>query len=164
MDRNTAETDPIAGQVFVYREKRRLFRARSGAAQVLGEAEDGAVVFVRVFDVSGGDLRTRIGFIPLTRRAYDSSKAEVVKRLELPEDWEEQLLEWEARRRIGEAGIFTGRLSEITANILKTVTYFHDVPPGTAAIIDLAYPKKSASGKYDTIAAVLRTSDNASWV
>jgi hypothetical protein len=160
----TAETHVIAGQMFVYREKRRLFRARSGAGQVLGEGENGGVVFVRVFDVNGSELRTRIGFIPLTRRAYDRSQAEVIKRLDLPEDWEVQLREWEAKRRVGEAGIFTGRLCEITADVLETVKYLRDVPDGGSAVIDLAYPKKSASGRYDTVAAIVRTSVNPSWV
>lgn len=161
---SATEAHVIPGQVFLYREKRRFFRARSGAGQVLGEGENGGVVFVRVFDVSGDELRTRIGFIPLTRRAFDSSQPEVVKRLDLPEGWEALLREWEAERVIGQAGIFTGRLSEVTAKVLETVNYLRDVAEGSSAVIDLAYPKKSASGTFDTIAAIVRSSASPSWM
>jgi hypothetical protein len=149
--------------MFVYRENSRLWRPQSGAGQVLGEDGTGSVVFVRVFDVSGDELRTLIGFIPLLRSAYEGSQPEIIKRLDLPEEWEALRSEWETKRRMGEAGVFSGPLREVTENVLKTVNHRRDVSDGNTAVIDLAYPKKSASGRYDTIAAFVRTARSGTW-
>jgi hypothetical protein len=149
--------DLVPGQVFVYRQKRRLLRAQSGAGQLLGTQERGAVVFVRVFDVSGDQLMTRFGFLPLTRQAYESSRPEAIKRFDLPADWEEARAEWEAKRRAGEAGVFTSSLREVTEDVLATVKHLRDVGDPKSAVIELAYPKRSASGRYDTVVAIVRS-------
>lgn len=153
----------VSGQMFLYREKSRLWRAQSGAGQILGEGDSGGVIFVRIFDVSGDELRTLIGFLPLIRSAYEGSRPEIVKRLDLPEGWETLRSEWEAKRRIGEAGVFSGSLREVTENVLETVNHLRDVSGTETAVIDLAYPKKSASGRYDTIAAFVRTAAGGVW-
>jgi hypothetical protein len=153
----------IPGQMFVYRENSRLWRAQSGAGQVLGEDDTGSVVFVRVFNVSGDELRTLIGFIPLLRSAYEGSQPEIIKRLDLPEGWEALRSEWAAKRRIGEAGVFSGSLREVTGKVLETVNHLREVSDTKAVVIDLAYPTKSASGRYDTIAAFVRTAAGGVW-
>ena len=121
------------------------------------------IVFVRLFDVRGDELRTFVGFLPLTLDAYKASQAEVVKRLDIPTDWPLLREEWRAAWSKGEAGVFSRPLDEVTRDTLDAVDHFRDIPPGESAVIELAYPKRSQSGNFDTIAAVVRTAAHDQW-
>jgi hypothetical protein len=142
----------VPGQMFTYREKSRIFRRRSGAGQVLGGEDGYNILFVRIFDVSGDDLKPFIGLLPLTLGAYEASRIEIVKRLPLPDDWERLRDEWRTKWRAGEAGAFTRPLREVTRDTLETVDHLRD-----GGVIELAFPKRSASGEFDTIQAFVRS-------
>lgn len=141
----------IPGQLFTYRGKRRLLRHQSGAGQVLGGEADHNILFVRIFDVSGADLTALIGLLPITVAAYERSGIRLVKWLPLPDDWEALRDEWRIRWRSGEAGVFAEPLRDATEDTLETVDH---LPRG--GVIELAFPKRSASGRFDTIQAFVR--------
>ena len=141
----------VAGHLFTYSEKRRFLRRQLGAGQVLGTEDGYDIVFVRIFDVSGDALTPIIGFVPLTIAAFDASEAQVVKWLSLPDDWETLRNEWRTMWRSGEAGVFSLPLREITRDTFETVDQLSD-----GSVIDLAFPKRSESGRFDTISAYVR--------
>ena len=126
-------------------------RPRSGAGQVLGGEDNHDVLFVRIFDVSGEELKPVIEFLPVEVKAYEASHVEVVKRLPLPDGWEGLRDQWRTKWRAGEAGVFSQPLREVTHDTLETVDYLRD-----GGVIELAFPKRSASGRFDTIEAVVR--------
>ena len=145
-----------SGQMFTYREKSRLLRRQSGAGQILGSYDDGRVIFLRIFDLRGERLRTLIRFLPIISDAFQASDPHVIKAADLPPDWDRSRAEWEEKRQRGEAGVFTRALKYVTTDVFETVDYFRDIPAGQTAFIELAYPKKSASKRFDTVAAVVR--------
>jgi hypothetical protein len=138
----------VPGQLFTYQERSRFLRRRSGAGQVLGSENGHDIVFVRIFDTSGDTLTPIIGFLPISTRAFAASRIEMVKRVPLPDDWEALRDEWRSEWRAGEAGVFSRPLREVTRDTLATV---HDLREG--GVIELAFPKRSASGEFDAIKA-----------
>lgn len=146
----------IPGQLFTYRGKRRLLRRQSGAGQVLGREPAHDIVFVRIFDVSGDVLTPLIGFLPVTSAAYTASKVSIVEQIPLPDGWEALRDEWRAEWRAGEAGVFSLPLHEITADSLETVDYLKD-----GGVIELAFPRRSASGRFDKIVAYVSGASRA---
>jgi len=73
-----------SGQMFTYREKSRILRRQSGAGQILGSYDDGRVIFLRIFDLRGEQLRTLIGFLPIISDAFQASHPHVIKAADLP--------------------------------------------------------------------------------
>jgi hypothetical protein len=144
--------DPIVpGQLFTYRGKRRLLRRQLGAGQILGGEANHNILFVRIFDVSGEDLTTLIGVLPITTEAFERSNIKLVKWLPLPNDWEGLRDQWRVRWRDGEAAAFSEPLRDATEDTLETVNYLRG-----GGVIELAFPKRSQSGRFDTIEAFVR--------
>jgi hypothetical protein len=141
----------VSGQIFMYREKSRFLRRRSGAGQVLGGEDAHNILFVRIFDVSGDELKPFVGFVPITVEAYEASQVKVIKWLPVPDDWESLRDEWRTKWRAGEAGAFSQPLREVTQDTLETVDYLRE-----GGVIELAFPKRSASGQFDAIEAFVR--------
>jgi len=146
-----------AGDMITYRGRWRFFARRVGVAQVLGFDADRGIVFIRVFDASGEELRTLIEFLPITHQAFRSSAPTAVKRMPLPSSWETLLHEWDAQWRGGDAGVFSIPIQEVTEKTLETVDHLRHFPPDAAAFIQLAYPKRSPNGAFDTIVAQVQT-------
>lgn len=147
----------VPGDLFLYKETLRRLRPRSGVGQILGRHDDDEIVFIRLFDASGGELRGFIEFMPMTVSAYKASAPRVVKRLDLPSDWQAHRDEWIGEWRSGRAGVFSIPLHEVTRKTLETVDYFREFDSEDQALIELAFPKRSTSGAFDTIAAYVRT-------
>ena len=141
----------VPGQLFTYRGKWRLLRRQRGAGQVLGWEPDHDILFIRVFDVSGEDQAPLIGFLPITVSAYEQSGIQMIKWLPVPDDWEDLCGEWRDRWRNGEAGVFAEPLRQATEDTLQTVDYLR-----RGGVIELAFPKRSSSGVFDTIEAIVR--------
>lgn len=144
---------PIPGEIFIYRHRRRFFRKQSGAGQVLGYDPIRKVVFLRLFAVGGDELTVMVGFLPISRDAYDESQPRGVKMLEIGNDWESACAEWEERSKAGEAGIFSRPLHELAPMILKSVPA--EVLNKDHSLIVSAYPKRASGDRFDTIAAVV---------
>lgn len=144
-------TQIVPGQLFMYQEKSRLFRRRSGAGQILGGEDAHDILFVRIFDVRGDELKPFIAFLPIAVKAYEASQVKVVKWLPLPDDWGSLCDEWRTKWRAGEAGAFSRPLREVTRDTLETVDYLRE-----GGVIELAFPKRSASGQFDAIEAFVR--------
>jgi hypothetical protein len=148
----------IPGSVFTYRRSGSFLRSRSGGGQVLGLDERSGVVFARLFDVGGQELRPFIEFLPMLARAFRASKPRMVRSLALPQGWAALNDEWEAKWRAGDAGIFSIPLGEIAERALQTVEGFRAFEAEEHAFIELAYPTRSQpSGAFDTIAAFVKT-------
>jgi hypothetical protein len=141
----------VAGQTFSYRAKRRFFRAQAGAGQVLGCEEQHRILFVRLFDVSGDEVKPFVGFLPIAFDAYSISHVRMLKWLPIPNDWEVLRDEWRTRWLSGEAGAFSQPLGQVTEQTLSTVNYLRE-----GGYVELAYPKLSASGRFDSIEAFVR--------
>lgn len=138
----------LAGQVFRYRQSADVFNRRLLAGQILERSGD--VVFVRIYD-PGDDSKPIIAFLPIAIAAFEQSPIEYVKQAELPDHWEIFRDEWRALWLAREAGVFSLPLAEITEAVSQTVD---DWSEGT--VIELAFPKRSKSGDFDTIAAYVQ--------
>jgi hypothetical protein len=141
----------VEGQMFTYRETSRFLRRQSGAGQVLGREPGYDILFVRIFKIAGEQLLPFIGFLPITGDAYQRSGIDVVKRLPLPDDWQSLRDEWRMKWQAGDAGAFSQPLRDVTRDALETVDHLRD-----GGLIELAFPRRSASGKFDTIEAFVR--------
>jgi hypothetical protein len=146
-----------AGDMITYRGRRRFLARRVGAAQVLGFDARRPIVFVRVFDASGDELRPFIEFLPITQQAFLASAPKAVRRMPLPAGWEALLDEWDQQWRAGAAGAFSVPLLEVTEKTLETVDHLRHFSPDAGAFIQLAYPKRSSSGLFDSIVAHVQT-------
>jgi len=149
--------EPDPGDVFTYEARRRWFRRRVGAAQILGHHDAEGIVCLRVLDVTGNELNTLIEFMPITVSAFRASKPGVVKRLELPVGWESRRDEWVAEWKAGRAGVFSIPIGEAVQKILETVDYFVALSRGEHVSIELAFPQRSSSNQFDAIKAFVRT-------
>lgn len=147
----------VVGDVFMYRGRTRFLRRQAGAGQILDVDEANQILFVRLFDASGDELRPFIEFVPITREAFISSEPRVVKRLDLPTGWTSLRAEWQEKWKTDEAGVFSIPLSEVSQNTLDTVDHLRDFDPADRAFVELAYPKRSGTGEFDTIAAFVQT-------
>jgi hypothetical protein len=87
-----------AGHLFTYQETPRFLRRQLGVGQVLGNEDRHDIIFVRIFDVSGDELKPIIGLVPVTVAALEISAVQILKWVPLPHDWEALRDEW---RRCG---------------------------------------------------------------
>jgi hypothetical protein len=67
------------------------------------------------------------------------------------------LHEWAEQWRAGDAGVFSVPIREVTEKTLETVDHLRHFSPDAGAFIQLAYPKCSPSGVFDTIVAHVQT-------